>query len=359
MKRAGIKCVVWDLDNTLWQGTLLEGDDISLRPGVKDIILELDGRGILQSIASRNDYAPAWDKLTALGLEQYFLLPQIGWVDKSISMQAIADGLGIGIDTLALIDDQAFEREEVRHALPTVTTIDAAEIDNLLNLSALQPRFVTGESRLRRHMYQADMKRKQVESDFTGTRDEFLQTLNMCLTLRVATEPDLRRAEELTLRTHQLNTTGRTYSYEELAELIGSPHYRLLVAELDDRFGSSGTIGLALLQMERDVSLLKLFIMSCRVMSRGVGVIMLSYLLQSAKSSGVKVRAEFVPTDRNRIMYVTYKFNGFFEVGQHDEVILLEHSLEAIRPFPRGVTVRLPDDPAALLSSAGYASNSA
>jgi len=342
MEKTGIKCVVWDLDNTLWQGTLLEGDDPVLTPRVTDVIKELDNRGILQSIASKNDYEAAWEKLMAFGLDEYFLHPQISWANKSDSIKAIAGELGIGLDTFAFVDDQAFERDEVRHFLPETTTIDAADIDKLLDMPGMQPRFVTNESRTRRKMCQADIWRDRSRSAFPGTSDEFLATLGMCLTIRFASELDLHRAEELTIRTNQLNTTGRPYSYEELRALLNSSDHRLLVAELEDRYGPSGTIGLALIEQRSDVWQLNLLIISCRVLTRGVGGIMMSYILQSAKGSGVRLRADFVPNNRNRMMYVTYKFNGFYEVAEQDNYVILEHDLRSIRPFPHYVTVRSP-----------------
>jgi FkbH-like protein len=339
-ERPGIKCLVWDLDDTLWQGTLLQGDDLVVTNGVREAILELDNRGILQSIASKNDHAAAWEKLTALGLHEYFVHPQINWSNKSASLRVIAERLGIGLDTVALIDDQPFERDEVRFHVPEVTTIDAAEISGLLNLPALQPRSVTSESKRRRQLYQADIRRKQDEEKFAGCREEFLATLAMVLTIRVATEHDLRRAEELTIRTNQLNTTGCTYSCAELGALLHSCDYLLLVADLEDRYGISGTIGLALVELGTNSWLLKLLIMSCRVVSRGVGGIMLSHILQSAKRRGVRLRAEFVANDRNRMMYMTYKFHGFYEAAKQQDFILLEHALERVHPCPSYVTVR-------------------
>src|SRR5881296_3740569 len=89
-KKQSIKCVVWDLDNTLWEGVLLEDEQVVLRPQVPEIIKTLDSRGILQSIASRNDHAKAIDQLRAFGLDEYFLYPQINWNSKASSIQAIA-----------------------------------------------------------------------------------------------------------------------------------------------------------------------------------------------------------------------------------------------------------------------------
>jgi FkbH-like protein len=342
--RRRIKCVVWDLDDTLWQGTLLEGDIPVLKPRVRSVICALDDRGILQSVASKNDFAAAWDRLVAFGLHDYFLHPQIGWASKSDSLRIIAERLGIAIEAVALVDDQPFELDEVRFYLPEVMTIDGADVDKLLHLSALQPPFVTNESKLRRHMYQTDIRRKQDEEEFDGTREEFLSTLAMVVTIRVAGEQDLRRAEELTIRTNQLNTTGRTYSYAELHALLHSHNHLLLVAELTDRYGTSGTIGLALIERGADDWLVKLLITSCRVISRGVGGIMLGHILRSAKNAGARLRVEFVPNSHNRIMYVTYKFNDFFEVSEQGGVIVLEHPLDTIRPLPPYITVNVPDE---------------
>jgi FkbH-like protein len=208
----------------------------------------------------------------------------------------------------------------------------------------MRTRFVTKDSRMRRNMYQADIRRNQLESEFHGSKEEFLRSLSMCMTIRVASELDLRRAEELTIRTHQLNTTGRSYSYDELKELINSPDHLLLVAELEDRYGTSGTVGLALIEKGSDVWLVKLLITSCRVITRGVGGIMISYILQSAKRRGVRLRATFVANDRNRMMYIAYKFSGFYEVAGQNSSILLGHDLESIRSFPDYVMVQLPSD---------------
>jgi FkbH-like protein len=335
-----VKCVVWDLDNTLWQGTLLDGDSLTLASGVERIVRELDRRGILQSVASKNEHDAAWAALASFGLTEYFVAPQIGWVNKSESLRQIASELRIGIDALAFVDDQPFERDEVRFSLPEVLTIDAADIGGMLELPALRPSLVTDESRLRRRIYQADAERERAEQAFVGPRAEFLATLDTELTVRPASQPDLRRAEELTHRTNQLNTSGRTYSADELSALVDSDDHRVLVAELEDRYGKSGIIGLALIETLPEEWMLKLFIMSCRVISRGVGGVVLSAILKDAQRSGVRLRAEFVPNDRNRMMLVTYRFNGFVEVSEEAGTMVLEHPLESIRPFPPHVTVK-------------------
>ena len=343
VEKQSIKCVVWDLDNTLWAGTLLEDDDVVLRDGILETLQELDRRGILNSIASRNDRDAAMKKLEALGLKEYFLYPEINWNSKTASVVAIAKSLNIALDTVALVDDQPFERDEVRFSHPEVLCIDAADVSQLLDMPRLQPRFVTAESRLRRQMYLSDIERNQAEAQFTGSNEEFLTTLNMVFTINLAAEGDLMRAEELTTRTHQLNTTGYTYSYQELDALRQSQDHLLLVASLDDRYGAYGTIGLALVELGAAVWTIKLLLMSCRVMSRGVGTLLLNYIMFQAKEARVRLRAHFIPNGRNRMMYVTYKFGGFKEVEKKGDLIILENDLTQIQPFPSYVQVALPN----------------
>lgn len=340
-EKQSIKCVVWDLDNTIWDGILLEGDRITLRERVLETLQELDRRGILNSIASRNDYDAAVRKLHELGLQDYFLYPEINWNPKSASLEAIARSLNISLDTFAFVDDQPFEREEVAFAHPEVTCIDAADLSTLLDLPRMMPRFITAESKLRRQMYLSDIARNKVEAEFAGANEEFLATLRMIFTLKPAEESDLKRAEELTLRTHQLNTTGYTYSYDELDAFRQSDDHLLLVASLDDKYGTYGTIGLALIELGKAFWMVKLLLMSCRVMSRGVGTIMMSHIMSRAQKANARLRAQFISTERNRMMYVTYKFGGFKQVEQTGDLIVLENDLAHIQPFPDYVQVRV------------------
>ena len=330
-----VKCVVWDLDNTLWDGVLLEDDSVLLRQGVTDIIKTLDNRGILQSIASKNEHNHAMAKLEAYGLSEYFLYPQINWNSKAQNIDTIAKKINIGIDTFAFIDDQPFEREEVKFSLPDVLCIDATDIDQLLEMPEMNPRFITEDSSKRRLMYLSDIQREKIEESFVGPKEEFLTTLNMVLTITPAREEDLKRAEELTVRTHQLNTTGDTYSYEELDHFRQSEQYILLIAELDDKYGTYGKIGLTLIECQKEVWMIKLLLMSCRVMSRGVGSVMINYIRNEVRKQGVRLQAEFLSNDRNRMMYMTYKFAHFKEKEKINERIILENDLSQVQDFPK------------------------
>jgi FkbH-like protein len=342
-KRKRVKCVVWDLDNTLWQGTLLENDAVCLRPGVEEMVRALDERGILQSIASRNHPETALAKLREMGLEEYFLFPQINWGSKAASIRAITEALNIGVDSICFIDDEPFELSEVQSLLPEVLCVDQKHTPGLLQMPEFLAQTVTPESRMRRHMYLSDIQRRKIEEEFAGPHEEFLATLGMVFTISRAAPEDLARAEELTNRTNQLNTTGYTFSYEELEELRCSPNHLLLIAELSDKFGGYGKIGLALVKMAPQSWTIKLLLMSCRVMSRNVGTVMLNHILGRAQQSGVRLLSEFVANDRNRMMYVTYKFAGFKEVENRGAVQILEHPLKSIPPKPHFVTLKVLD----------------
>lgn len=333
-KQKSIKCVVWDLDNTLWQGVLLEDSQVELRNNIVEIIKTLDSRGILQSIASKNEHSYAISKLKDLKLDNYFLYPQINWNSKVSSLQNIAKALNISTDTIAFIDDQPFELEEVKFSLPEVLVIDAANLQQVLDMPEMNPRFITEDSQKRRLMYIQDQERKKIEQEFVGSQEEFLATLDLHFTIASAQKEDLQRAEELTLRTNQLNSTGYTYSYDELNEFRCSKDHKLLVASLKDKLGSYGKIGIALVECQEHLWTIKLLLMSCRVMSRGVGSVMLNYIIKQAKENNVRLCADFVTNKRNRMMYITYKFAGFQEITKQGELAVLENKLMRTQPWP-------------------------
>ncbi|MEH2162313.1 MAG: HAD-IIIC family phosphatase [Nostoc sp.] len=338
-----IKCVVWDLDNTLWNGVLLEDARVDLRENIVEIIKALDARGILQSIASKNDHNTAIAKLQELGLSEYFIYSQINWNSKVASIQEIAKLINIGLDAIAFIDDQPFELEEVHFSLTDVLCLNVTQIEHLLYMPELNPRFITEDSQKRRQMYISDIERKQAEEKFVGVQEEFLKTLNMHFTLASAQEEDLQRAEELTVRTNQLNTTGYTYSYDELNQFRQSEQHKLLIATLEDKYGSYGKIGLALVEYRDDVWTIKLLLMSCRVMSRGVGSVLLNYIMKLAQENQVRLCAEFLSNNRNRMMYIAYKFAGFKETEKQGEIVILEHQLNQIQPLPEYIKLEIID----------------
>jgi FkbH-like protein len=332
-KKSSFKCVVWDLDNTMWHGVLSENDKLQLREGIKEIIRTLDERGIVHSIASKNTYEDAMQ----------ILYPQIHWSSKSGSLKTIKEKLNIGYDAIAFIDDQPFERDEVKFEHPEISCFDVDVIAGILDQPEFKPKFITDESALRRKMYMQDDLRNMEEKEI-GNNLKFLESLDMEFIISPATVKDLQRVEELTVRTNQLNATGYTYSYEELESFLSSPGHKLFVAELVDKYGSYGKIGVAMIECRGEVWTLKLLLMSCRVMSRGVGTVLLQYIANLARENGKKLQAEFLPTDRNRLMYVTYKFSGFTEVGKLENGgNLLQHPLTDYFTYPAYIKLSLPE----------------
>lgn len=363
--RGRIKCVVWDLDETLWRGVLLEDPAVTLLPEIEAVIRTLDERGILQSVASKNDHDFAMARLEELGIAEYFLYPHVNWGPKSASVESIAKRLNIGIDSIAFIDDQPFERDEVAHRLPAVLTIDSARIGDLLAMEEFVPRTITDETRARRRMYMADAARHRAEESFEGASDDFLRSLDMVFTISRADARDLDRIEELVTRTNQLNTTGETYSLAELAFFRASPDHELWVASLSDRYGDYGKIGVALLGKDEGALTINAFLMSCRVMARGVGSVFLGWIVNRAHEEGLVLRARWRPTDRNRMMLVTYRFLGFIPAGRDGDVELLEYRGGAAR-YPEFVRIcageadaadrpRLGDRPVAATHAGGRA----
>ncbi len=335
-----IKCVVWDLDNTIWDGILAESCAVRLKPGIKEIIEALDSRGILHSISSKNDYDMAMSKLEEFGLGDFFLYPEIHWNAKSYSLGQIQKNINIGMDSILFIDDQEFELEEVKNVHPSINCINSSQYRSLLDNPRLNPNFITVDSARRRKMYQDDYRRKQAESEYQGPSEAFLASLNMKFSICDAAEEDLERAEELTVRTNQLNATGKTFSYDELNMLRQSENHKLLICELEDRFGTYGKIGLALINMKEDHWRLEMMLMSCRVVSRGVGTVLLNHIMKEAKKNNKGLLADFRDTGRNRMMYVSFRFAGFREKSSgEDGSCLLEHDLGNIQDFPEYIEV--------------------
>ncbi|MBM2620368.1 HAD-IIIC family phosphatase [Actinoplanes sp. LDG1-06] len=334
-----VKCVVWDLDDTVWDGVLAEGGAATLRHGVADLIRTLDARGILQSVASKNEPANALERLRQFGLDEYFLYPQVSWSPKSELVRAVADQLNINVDTLMFVDDSPFERAEVADVHPQIRCVDSADLAGLAERPELNPP-ATADARNRRVLYRRDEQRRRHEESFEGPRTEFLRSLGMSLTIAPATPADLDRAAELTQRTHQLNTTGLTFAAEDLRELLGAPDQTLLTMSLTDRFGSYGTIGVALLGLHPGEWRIRLLLMSCRVMGRNIGGAVLTHLMHTADAAGLALTADFLPNDVNRPMYMVYRLAGFSESGSASgPVRRLTLSGTAARDFPDYVDV--------------------
>lgn len=310
-----VKCLIWDLDNTLWDGTLLEDVRVAVRTETRAVVCELDRRGILQSVASKNEFDLATAKLQEMELSDFFVMPQIGWAPKSVAVRNIASRLNFAHSTIAFIDDQPAERAEVLYHLPDVRCYGADSIIGLLDRPEFIPPRVTRDSRLRREMYQASFQRDSEREAFIGPDEQFVRSLQLELSIGSASVSDLARVEELTLRTSQMNATGVHYSEEVLSQLRCSRDHEVLTATLSDKFGSYGAIGIVVLMKLDRYWRIKLLATSCRVVSFGIGSVILDWLIKRAADGGAHLVADFRRTERNRIMEVAYRFAGFSDLA--------------------------------------------
>ncbi len=285
-----VKCVVWDLDGTLWRGTLLEDGEVEPLPEVIALIRRLDERGILVSVASKNDYDAAWAKVADIGLAEYILFPQINWLPKSENIKIIADRLNIALDTFVFVDDNPFERDEVTSALPMVTCLDPREIGTIAD----QPRFhgsQTAEARSRRMMYREAMLREREEHRFGTDFFGFLRSCAMELRILRYTREHFDRVSELVQRTNQLNFSGRKYRREEVGPVLEDAKLEKWVLECSDRFGSYGIVGCAIVTRVPGEVRIDDFMLSCRVQGRFVEQAFFAALVRDERRLWVNFRA--------------------------------------------------------------------
>jgi len=295
-----IKCVVWDLDNTLWDGILVEQEEVIPRAEIVTMIKALDGRGILMSVCSKNDFDRANDQLVKFGLADYMLYPQINWLPKSQNVRRIAELLNIGLDTFAFVDDNPFELDEVKQALPMVTCVPISDVQEI----SANPRFQGSSSkdaRNRREYYRTAMLRDETQERYT---DDFIGFLAHCairVTVKQYSEEDFERISDLVQRTNQLNFSGRKYGKAEVQHVISSEGYEKYVLGCSDRFGSYGIVGFCVVRHSKDEVSVDDFMLSCRVQGKFIEKAWFSHLSTHHNSKMARyLRVNFSETARNR-----------------------------------------------------------
>lgn len=324
-----VKCLVWDLDNTLWDGILIESenpDSLRLKENVLQTIKELDRRGILQSIASKNDFDPAMAQLQRLGLDEYFLYPQISWEPKSVSINRIADMLNINVDSLAFIDDSVFEREQVATECPQVRVFDETQIEGLLDTEPFGAK-VTPESGQRRETYRAELVRKEYKKEKSLDLSAFIRDCEITITVfKPETPSELDRCFELIQRTNQLNISGKKYSRAEFVRVLNSTDRQTIAFSCKDTFGEYGIVCFGQFEVTRATLTFLEFAMSCRVAGKHIENAFLNYIKESNEAE--QYLFPVIKTAKNELMRRTLSGIGLPAVEDDDHHIVYDFSGE-------------------------------
>ena len=327
-----IKCIAWDLDNTLWEGVFIESNpaELKINQDALAMIKKLDERGVLQTIVSKNTHDEVWPFIQSLGLEDYFLYPGINWGQKSESLKTIADKLNINVDTFGVIDDSPFERQEISSSLPQVRVYTEKQINDIIEFAELDfP--ITQESRNRRSYYLVEQKRSQIAESFTGDYNEFLRSCGMALTIFTPKEEsEIARCNELIQRTNQLNLSARKYTQPAFDEIIkDDEHYLKFALQVEDQFGAYGIIGFCIVEKGTDSLKIKDFVISCRVAQKMIEDAFVTWLAARYKVKGIKyILADHTKTSKNAKILSVFEAIKFEKEDLGNDNFLLRLDLE-------------------------------
>jgi methoxymalonate biosynthesis protein len=308
-----VKCVVWDIDNTLLDGVYLESGDTppAANPALAAALSDLASRGILHAIASKNPPQAAAHAAAVTGAD--FAAVECGWGPKSGAVARIAAELAIGTDALAFVDDDPYERAEVGAELPEVLVLAPDEVTGAAGWPEFGAAAVTDEARRRGEMYAARRHRQAAERAFGGSREEFLASAGTEVTIAAAAMADVPRLHELAARTRQFNSAGQAVTEAELTALITAPDTDVATVTLRDAFGDDGIVGACVTSHDPDGTwTVRLLMMSCRAMGRGVIGALLAWVTRSAARAGAReVAVRCVLTERNVPLRLALTGAGF------------------------------------------------
>jgi FkbH-like protein len=326
------KCIVLDLDNTLWGGILGEDGLENLQlsddgPGkafqdMQRILLDYYETGTLLAICSKNDELPAMaairDHPGMLLRPNHFAAMRINWEDKASNLIALAKELNLGLDSLVFLDDSPFECAEVQRLAPQVTVLQMpsdpsdypAFVAQLPYFDALS---ATEDDRRRGQMYVEDRQRRTLEKTADSLED-FLKGLNIQVVVERADRPLVSRLAQLSQKTNQFNLTTRRYTESDLLALLESTNWRLYAVRASDRIGDSGISGAAFVQVDlaNATARLDTLLVSCRVLGRGIESAFLAGLCSDLQAAGVAtLLAEYVPSEKNGLARDFLPKHGF------------------------------------------------
>jgi FkbH-like protein len=353
------KVLVLDLDNTLWGGIIgedgMDGIQIGVEypgaafQGLQRVALDLYRRGILLAICSKNnpdDAMAVLEKHPGMLLRpQHFAAMRINWQDKPQNLREIAAELNVGIDSLALVDDNPVERRRVRLDIPEMTVIDLPEnpmeyAPTLQEWPAFERLTLSTEDRERPKYYVAERERIHLEQS-SASREDFLRSLRQQAEVAYVSPATLARVAQLTQKTNQFNLTTRRYSEQEISHMTSLPDCQVFSIRVKDRFADNGLVGVAITRDKEAVCEVDTFLLSCRVIGRSVETALLSYLATRALARGNReLKGWFLPTKKNAPAKEFYSSHGFVMVEQNDKGSLwrLDLSNSSI-PCPQWVEI--------------------
>ena len=313
------KCIVLDLDNTLWGGIVgedgFDGIELGDTPNGKAFVefqkelLSLWNQGIILAINSKNNLEDAMKVISEhpnmILREKNFANIQINWDDKAINLKKIADEINIGLNSLVFFDDDKINCERIKQEFPEVLTVnlfgDPSQFSTILkelnDFNVLQR---TAEDKKRGEMYSQQRERKNLERNVSNLND-FLNELDIRVKIKKSNNFLIPRISQLTLKTNQFNLTTRRYQEEEIRNLSNDTNFSVGCAQVLDKFGDNGVTGVYIVKKNETYWTIDTFLLSCRIMGRGVENAILSQILKEAKLNGVEeLRAEFIPTPKNK-----------------------------------------------------------
>jgi FkbH-like protein len=326
------KCLVMDLDNTLWGGVI--GDDglegIALGQGsplgeaytaFQDYARELSRRGVILVVCSKNDEANAlepFEKHPDMVLKRGDIASFVAnWQNKADNLRAIAQELNIGLDALCFIDDNPFERNLVRQELPMVAVPEVSDDPTgypvaLADGGYFEGLAVTEEDRERTSQYQGNKARDALKAAVTDL-PSYLRGLKMQLMWKHFDKVGLQRIVQLINKSNQFNLTTRRYTDEDVVAVMADPDAFGLQLRLTDRFGDNGIIAIIIGRLRPDKDLyIDTWLMSCRVLGRQVEPTTLNLIAQGAMQLGAKrLVGEYIPTKKNGMVKDHYARLGF------------------------------------------------
>lgn len=331
------KCLVLDLDNTLWGGVVGEdGIDnlaLSLEPpgdsfiAFQQAILDHYNRGVILAINSRNNPDDAWEVIRThpnmILKEHHFAASRINWSDKAHNIRELAQELNIGLDSMVFLDDDPTNRELVRTLVPEVETPelpqDPTQYTRFLNsLDYFNVDVITDEDKMRGNLYVTERLRKEAEKRYAH-KEDFLQSLALELFVHEDDDSCVPRLAQLTEKTNQFNTLKRPTSEDEIHAYLRSDTHHVFYARLRDTFGDHGVIAYALVEAGKDAWHIRSLLMSCRVFDRGVEEALLGVIVARAKEQGIQtVTIAVEETAKNlpaRTFVDAYFTNGVLNAG--------------------------------------------